>query len=83
MANEDAAELVRRFASPRLKRLALAHLSQQCNAPHVAEQVMRATLAEIGRQDVELDVLAQDASSRVFELTPLSRILQVVGSGQE
>ena len=60
LSNEQACELVRRFASPRLRRLALAHLSRDCNAPHLAEEAMRATLAEMGRDDVELKVLSQN-----------------------
>lgn len=57
LSNGDAAELVRRFASPRLKRLFLAHLSAECNAPHLAEGTMRTTLVEMGRTDVEVCVL--------------------------
>lgn len=60
LSNDQACELVRRFASPRLRRLALAHLSQDCNVPHLAEEAMRATLREMGRSDVELKVLMQD-----------------------
>ena len=59
LSNDQAADLVRRFATPRLKRLALAHLSSACNAPHLAEATMRATLREIGREDVALAVLSQ------------------------
>lgn len=59
LSNEQACDLVRRFASPRLKRLALAHLSRDCNSPHIAESAMRATLAEIGRSDVSLSILSQ------------------------
>jgi phosphoribosyl 1,2-cyclic phosphodiesterase len=57
LSNDDAAKLVRRFASQRLKRVYLAHLSDECNAPHIAERTMRETLAEIGRGDVELTVI--------------------------
>ena len=57
LSNDDAAYLVKRFASPRLKRLFLAHLSGECNVPHVAEASMRAALAEIGRTDIELTVI--------------------------
>ena len=60
LSNEQACELVRRFASPRLKRLALAHLSLDCNAPHIAEDAMRETLCGIGREDVELKTLSHD-----------------------
>lgn len=57
LSNDDAAELVRRFASPKLKRIFLAHLSDECNAPHLAEAAMRAALADIERNDVVLSVI--------------------------
>ena len=60
LANGDAADLVRRFASPKLKTLALAHLSRECNAPHLAERAMRDALVAMGRSDVVLKVLDQD-----------------------
>ncbi|MBR1921527.1 MAG: MBL fold metallo-hydrolase [Kiritimatiellae bacterium] len=60
LSNDQACELVRRFASPRLKRLALAHLSRDCNTPHIAEETMRETLRAIGREDICLRVLSQD-----------------------
>ena len=60
LANEQACDLVRRFASPKLKRLALAHLSRDCNSPHLAEGAMRDTLAEMGRADICLRILSQD-----------------------
>jgi hypothetical protein len=47
---------VRKFASPRLKKLYLAHLSHQCNSEHLAICSMRETLREIGRADIELVV---------------------------
>ena len=58
LSNDQAAELVRRFASPKLKTLYLAHLSEACNTPALAERTMRETLAEIGREDISLEVLA-------------------------
>lgn len=58
LSNAQACDLVRRFASPRLKKLMLAHLSQDCNTPRFAEETMRETLAEIRREDIELKVLA-------------------------
>ena len=60
LSNDNAGELVRRFASPRLRRLALAHLSRDCNAPHLAERAVREALHEAARDDVELKVLSQD-----------------------
>ena len=58
LANEDAADLVKRFASPRLKTLNLAHLSEACNTPDLAEETMRAALKAIAREDVELKVFS-------------------------
>jgi len=56
LSNDQACELVKRFASPRLKHLWLAHLSGECNAPHLALEAMRETLAGMGRVDVEVEV---------------------------
>ena len=60
LSNDQACDLVQRFASPRLKRLALAHLSQDCNVPHLAAGAMKTTLEEMKRTDVELKILSQD-----------------------
>lgn len=60
LSNDQSAELIRRFATARLKRLALAHLSHDCNAAHLAEGTMRAALREIGRADIGVTVLEQD-----------------------
>ena len=56
LSNDEACELVRRFASSRLRRLYLAHLSGECNEPLVALGAMRATLAEMGRADIEVEI---------------------------
>ena len=61
LSNDDAADLVRRFASPKLKRLGLAHLSRECNVPHLAEGTMRQALVDLNRPDVALKVYSQDA----------------------
>ena len=57
LSNDEAAELVGKFASARLKKIFLAHLSDECNAPRIAEETMRAELLRIGRGDIELEVL--------------------------
>ncbi len=59
LSNEDAAALVRKWASPKLRCLALGHLSQECNEPHIAERVMRETLTQINRTDIALAILSQ------------------------
>ena len=65
LSNDQSCDLVRRFASPRLKRLALAHLSRDCNAPHLAEGAMRGTLEEMGRADIVLKTLSQDETVEI------------------
>ena len=57
LSNDQACELVRRFASPRLRKLFLAHLSHECNAPHLALGAMRKTLEEIERPEIETEVI--------------------------
>ena len=66
LSNEQACELVGRFASPRLKTLALAHLSRDCNAPHLAAGAMREQLASMGRSDVSVVVLSQDEPASIL-----------------
>lgn len=57
LSNFDAADFVRRYATDRLKRLFLAHLSGECNAPHLAEAEMREALKRKSLSGVELTVL--------------------------
>ena len=68
LSNQDAADLVREVAPPRLKTLLLAHLSQPCNAPHLALESMREALKDINRVDVALAALSQDEPSDLYEI---------------
>ena len=68
LCNEDAAALVRRFASPRLRHISLAHISSECNEPLMAQRVMLSTLAEINRTDISLEILSQDEPGEIVEL---------------
>ena len=56
LSNDQACDLVRRFASPRLRGLDLGHLSCDCNAPHLAQAAMAETLRGMGRADVALRI---------------------------
>lgn len=56
LSNDQSCDLVRRFASPRLKKLFLAHLSHECNAPYLALDTMKATLMDMKRGDVEVEL---------------------------
>ncbi len=70
LCNDDAAALAARFASPRLRVLALGHLSQECNEPRLAVNAMRCALDEAGRGAVRLCTLSQDVPVEVFAGLP-------------
>ncbi|HBJ59699.1 MAG TPA: hypothetical protein DDY72_04485 [Verrucomicrobia bacterium] len=67
LSNEEAAELVAHFATPRLKYLHLAHLSQECNAAHLAYAAISQALTARNLLSVKLAVLEQD---QVFSPLP-------------
>ena len=56
LSNDDAAYLVKRFASSRRKKIFLAHLSGECNAPHLALGTMHETLLEMRRNDIAVEI---------------------------
>lgn len=57
LSNDEAAGFVEKHATGRLKKIFLAHLSDECNAPRLAEETMKEALFRIGRGDIELVVL--------------------------
>ena len=67
LSNEQAAELVRQFARGRLRRLMLAHLSRECNAPHLARNAVAAALTAADCRGAELEILAQDEPGTVWQ----------------
>lgn len=67
LSNEDAAGLLLDTNPPHLKRLLLGHLSQQCNSLPLARKAFADALAELGREDISLDILDQDRPSDFFE----------------
>ena len=67
LSNFDASGLVRRFARPKLKALALAHLSEECNAPHLARESAAEALRDAGLHDVRLSVLRQDGPVEIWK----------------
>lgn len=66
LSNADAADLVREVAPRGLTTLLLAHLSEDCNAPHLAEEAMRAALCDIGRPQTVLAALRQHEPSDLY-----------------
>ncbi len=67
LSNDAAADFMRLANPMRLKTLLLAHISQECNAPDIALERMRAALSDCGRPDVSLHALSQDDPSQLFE----------------
>lgn len=57
LSNDDAAYLIKRFASPHLKKIYLAHLSGECNMSHVALNNMKGALHSIGRDEIDVEVI--------------------------
>jgi phosphoribosyl 1,2-cyclic phosphodiesterase len=63
LSNEDAAALLESVLGPRLRTIFLAHLSEQCNSPHLAERAVRDVLRRAGREDIRLEHTRPDAIS--------------------
>ncbi len=59
LSNEQASEMLRWLAGPNLHTLVLAHLSDTNNKPELALSAATATLAEIGRPDVNILIASQ------------------------
>ena len=68
LSNEDAAALVAEANPAGLNLVLLAHLSRECNAPHLAVEAMERACAEMGRADVSVVALEQDVPSPRFEV---------------
>lgn len=59
LSNDQAADFVASCAVPRLKHLALAHLSQDCNSPHLALDAVAKGLACAGCCQTKLTAFSQ------------------------
>lgn len=60
LSNEAAAELAATVMTDRLRHIVLAHLSQDCNRPEIAQEVFLRKLQELGASHVSLAVARQD-----------------------
>jgi len=60
LSNRQAAELVAEIAGNGLRVVFLAHLSAECNAPHLAERTMRDLLVQSGCADIDIRVTYPD-----------------------
>lgn len=60
LSNKLAAELLPQVVGAATRHLILAHLSDECNTPRIAQDTLAAALAKMGREDVNLLVAGQD-----------------------
>jgi phosphoribosyl 1,2-cyclic phosphodiesterase len=66
LSNDQAAKLLAEIAGPELKRVYLAHLSQDCNQPGLAAGCIRRCLEQLGRSDIEIEHTYPDKPSAVW-----------------
>lgn len=65
LSNEQCAELIAEIVHPKLKHIHLAHLSEECNNPQLALEIISAKLAELEYQ-IETSIAFQDSISRAI-----------------
>ena len=63
LSNEQCANLIAEIAHPGLKHIHLAHLSQECNNPDLALEIILKKLQELGYQ-IETSIAFQDCISK-------------------
>lgn len=68
LSNESAAELVEQVVSAELQHLVLAHLSEECNKPELAMNVMKRKLNEIGATHIEVQHAFQDRIAKTVHI---------------
>jgi len=62
LSNDQCAELLREVLHPHLKHVHLAHLSSECNAPDLAEKIVRGMIEREG-SSAEVSIAHQDQVS--------------------
>jgi phosphoribosyl 1,2-cyclic phosphodiesterase len=60
LSNDEAAEFITKWASPSIEKVALAHLSQDCNVAHLALEAASSALTSKGLNGVAVEVFCQD-----------------------
>jgi phosphoribosyl 1,2-cyclic phosphodiesterase len=68
LSNDQAAEALIKIAGPRLKRVVLAHLSQENNKPDIALDSVRSQLHKAGHAQIEVIVSDQHYPTDIFEI---------------
>ena len=68
LSNTAAAAVVEQLLAGKLARVVLGHLSRDCNSPALAAGEIAATLAKVGRSDLEVYCAAQGEISARFPI---------------
>ncbi len=68
LSNSQVTELIREISHPALGRVVLGHLSSDCNTPDIILTRLRACLAELGHDHVDLHCAGQHEPSDWFDL---------------
>ena len=68
LSNDAAATLAGEVASDKLRHVFLAHLSQDCNRPELAQQTVADKLRKIGARHVAVAVASQDKPTATLTL---------------
>ncbi len=61
LSNDQTAELLAQVCGEQLDRVILGHLSQDCNEPQMAIEVMKKAMAEKGNEHVDVECAKQEA----------------------
>lgn len=65
LSNDQAAEFIARYAGDNLQTIALAHLSEECNAPHLALNAATDALKRIRRENISIKYLVHDKALQI------------------
>ena len=66
LSNDQTAELLAQVCGEQLDKVILGHLSQDCNEPQLAIEVMKKAMAEKGRDDVHVECARQEAPTDCY-----------------
>lgn len=68
LSNDAAATLASDVACDRLRHVFLVHLSQDCNRPELAQQVVEQKLRQVGASHVSVAIAGQDRPTQTISL---------------
>lgn len=77
LSNEQTAELVAHLAHSHLRQVMLGHLSDDCNRPELAVQIVRRALADTAAREARVQCAARHEPSPKVSLAPLPQTLCV------